>query len=121
MTLQNLSDAFWLWKNKKDESLLRKAVQPMENAVDHLPKIWVLDTTVDSLCHGAQLKIPGIAKLHADIEKGKTVAIMTLKNELVALANALMDSREIKKKSRGSATKTERVFMEIGVYPRMDK
>ena len=121
VTLQNLSDAFWLWKNKKDESLLRKAVQPMENAVDHLPKIWVLDTTVDSLCHGAQLKIPGIAKLHADIEKGKTVAIMTLKNELVALANALMDSREIKKKSRGSATKTERVFMEIGVYPRMDK
>jgi len=121
VTLQDLSDAFWAWKNKKDESLLRKVVQPMESAVDHLPKIWILDTTVDSLCHGAQLKIPGVVKFHADIEKGGQVAIMTLKDELVALGIARMDSREIKKKNRGSVTKTDRVFMELGVYPKMDK
>ena len=121
VTLQELSDAVWRYKNKGDEAMLRKMVQPMEKAAGHLPKIWIMDTTVDSLCHGAQLKIPGIAKLNADIEKGQMVAIMTLKEELVAIAQALMDSREIKKNERGIAAKTERVFMEPGVYPKVEK
>jgi H/ACA ribonucleoprotein complex subunit 4 len=121
VSLQELSDALWRYKNKGDETTLRKMVQPMEKAVEHLPKIWIMDTTVDSLCHGAQLKIPGIAKLNADIEKGQMVAIMTLKEELVAIAMALMDSRDIKKNERGIAAKTERVFMEPGVYPKVER
>ncbi|MBD3314055.1 RNA-guided pseudouridylation complex pseudouridine synthase subunit Cbf5 [Candidatus Woesearchaeota archaeon] len=121
VTLQDLQDAFWLWKNKKDDTLLRKAVQPMEAAVEHLPKIWIIDTTVDSMCHGAQLKVPGISKLNADIKSGNLVAVMTLKDELVALARARLDARDIKKKFKGAAAKTERVLMEPGVYPRVEK
>ncbi|MFC1753713.1 RNA-guided pseudouridylation complex pseudouridine synthase subunit Cbf5 [Thermoproteota archaeon] len=121
VTLQNLKDALWLWKNKKDETTLRKAVQPMENAIEHLPKIWVMDTTVDTICHGAQLKVPGIAKLHEGIKKDQIVAVMTLKDELVATAKARMTSKEIMKKIKGTATRTERVFMEIGVYPKIEK
>ncbi len=121
VTLQHLSDAFWLWKEKGDESVLREVVQPMEKAVNHLPKVWVMDTTVDSICHGAQLKLPGIAKLHADIEKGRTIAIMTLKDELIALATAAMDSRAMKKKDKGISAKLERVFMQPGTYPRVEK
>ncbi|MBU0536536.1 MAG: RNA-guided pseudouridylation complex pseudouridine synthase subunit Cbf5 [Nanoarchaeota archaeon] len=121
VTLQELSDAVWIWKNKKDETMLRKIVQPIENAVAHMPKIWVMDTTVDSVCHGAQLKIPGIVKLNAEIKEGKMVAIMTLKDELVALAYARLDARDIKKKFKGTATKTERVLMDTGVYPKIDK
>lgn len=120
-TLQELKDAYWIYKNKNDEKELRRCIQPMENAVAHLPKIWILDTTVDSLCHGAQLKVPGIAKLESGIEPENQVAIMTLKNELVAIAIARMASKDMAGKDKGIAAKSERVFMEPGVYPRIEK
>ena len=69
----------------------------MEAAVQHLPKIWVLDTSVDSICHGANLKAPGIAKIESDIQIGEMIAIMTLKDELVGLATAKMLPKDVLK------------------------
>jgi len=115
-SLQDLADAFYFYKNEKNDKFLRKVIQPVENAVKHLPKIWVLDNTVDTLCHGASLNIPGISKLNDDIKKQDTVAIMTLKNELVALGTASLNSEYMLKKDKGLAVKTEKVFMEAGTY-----
>lgn len=121
VTLHDLHDALWLYRNKDDDKMLRKFVQPMENAVRHLGKIWVLDTTVNSVCHGATLHVPGISKAESDIMPGDHVAIMTLKGELVALATAKMRSVDMVESERGIAAKSERVFMEPGVYPRIEK
>ena len=115
-TLQDLTDAFYFYKNEKNDKFLRKIIQPVENAIAHLPKMWVFDTTVDTLCHGADLNIPGISKLNDQINKNDIVAIMTLKDELVALGTAQLASEEIMEKEKGLAVKTERVFMVPGVY-----
>jgi H/ACA ribonucleoprotein complex subunit 4 len=111
----------WYWKNENNDKLLRHVVQPIENAVSHLGKVWVMDTTVDTLCHGADLAVPGVAKLHGDIEEGQTVALMTLKDELVALGVAKIGSKEMMSKSKGIAVKTKKVFMEPGVYPKVQR
>ncbi len=118
-TMHDLADAFWYWKQENNDTLLRTFVFPLERAVAHLPKIWVFDTTVDSLCHGASLKVPGISKIESDIQVDDFVAIMTLKDELVAFGKAHMISREMQKKDKGLAVKVERVFMNTGVYPKM--
>ena len=110
-----------MYKQKGDDSELRKMIQPMENAIDHLPKIWVMDTTVNSLCHGAILHVPGIAKVESNIEPDQLVAIMTLKGELVSTARAKMKSSAMIKSERGIAAKSERVFMEPDVYPKVEK
>jgi len=115
-TLQDLTDAYYFYKNEKNDKFLRKIIQTIENAIKHLPKIWVFDTTVDNLCHGADLNIPGISKLNDEINKNNIVAIMTLKDELIALGTATLDSDNILKKEKGSAVKKEKVFMEPGVY-----
>ena len=120
ITLQDLKDAVVFYE-KGDETELRKAIQPVENAVSHLPKVWVLDTTVDSLCHGASLNLPGISKLESGIKINDYVAIMTLKNELVAIGRAKMTSEDMKKKEKGLAIVLERVFMDPGVYPKINK
>ncbi len=65
--------------------------------------------------------MPGIVKLTNNISKGSLVAIMTLKNELVALGYAEMASDEIMKAQRGIAVKTTRVIMKKGTYPPMWK
>ena len=114
-TLHELTDAYYFWKEEKNERFLRKIIQPVENGVLHLPKIWVFDTTVESLCHGSDLKVPGISKLNDTILKEDNVAIMTLKGELIAMGAAKMESKEMMGE-KGIAVKTEKVFMMPGVY-----
>ncbi|MFA6888648.1 MAG: RNA-guided pseudouridylation complex pseudouridine synthase subunit Cbf5 [Candidatus Woesearchaeota archaeon] len=119
-TMQDVADAFFYYKKENNDLLIRKYIQPMENAVAHLAKIWILDTSVDTLCHGASLKVRGISKVESDIQIEDFVAIMTLKGELVAFGKALMISKDMQKKDSGIAVKVERVFMNPGVYPRID-
>lgn len=115
-TLQDLADANYYWKEEGKEKFIRKVIQPVENAVSHLSKVWVFDTTVDSLCHGIDLKMPGISKVNSNIEKDNNVAIMTLKNELVALGIAVASSEQMVNEQRGVAVKAHKVFMSPETY-----
>lgn len=116
VTMQDLEEAYWFWKNENNEKFLRHCIKPVESSVVHLGKIWVFDTTVDPLCHGSSLKIPGISKFETNIRKEDWVAVMTLKNELVYLGTAQMSSEEMKKEEKGICAKAERVFMKPGTY-----
>jgi len=121
VTLQDLTDAYWYYKNEGNEKYLRHVVQPVENAVRHLHKVWILDTTVNTVCHGADLAVPGISKLNSGIEPEDIVAIMTLKDELVALGEARVTSKDIMQYDRGIAIKTRKVFLEPGTYPKVQR
>lgn len=119
VTLQDLTDALWYYKNDGNEKYIRKCITPIESAVEHLPKIWVLDTTIASICHGVNLKVPGISKLHTEINPDDIVAIMSLKDELVAIGIAKMGSNSMYKKDKGIAVKIDKVFMAEDIYPKM--
>jgi len=92
----------------------------METATDHLPKVWVMDSAVESLCHGATLHVPGIASAHSGIKKEDMVAVMTLKNELICYGSSGMTSKKMMGKE-GLAVNVEKVFMQPGTYPRMQE
>ena len=118
-TLYDLYEAQSLWMEAKDEILLRKIVQPMENALEYVPKIFVRDSAIDSICHGANLAVPGIAKLESGIRKNNVVGLFTLKGEIIALARALMTTDEMVHNERGLANNTMRVIMAPETYPRI--
>ncbi|MEM2296192.1 MAG: RNA-guided pseudouridylation complex pseudouridine synthase subunit Cbf5 [Ignisphaera sp.] len=121
VTMQELSEALYVWSEYGDETLMRKYILPMEYIVAHLPKVLIRDTAVDAIAHGAQLAVPGIAILSDQIKKGSRVAVMTLKGELVAVGKALMDSGEIMGAEKGLAIGIERVVMDPDVYPKFWK
>jgi H/ACA ribonucleoprotein complex subunit 4 len=118
ITLHDLKDAWQTYLEEKDETQIRKAVKPVEYAVQSLPKIWVKDTAVDAICHGASLMMPGIAQLNNNIKKGTIVALMTLKNELIAIASSQHTSAELMKKRNGTAATSQRVIMKPNTYPK---
>lgn len=120
-TMQDLRDAMWYYTEEKNETFIRKIILPVEEAVAHIAKVWVFDTTIESLCHGATLGAPGIASLQSGIEKGDIVAVMSLKGELVGIAECYMPSEEMQKAEKGLACAMKKVFMEPGTYPRMKK
>mgnify|MGYP001072362769 CR=1 FL=1 len=119
VNLYDLYEAYHTWVEEEDESLLRKIIKPMEKALEHLPKIYLRDSAVDSICHGANLAVPGIAKIESEIGKKSLVGLFTLKDECVALARALMTTEEMVTNERGIATNTLRVIMSPGTYPRV--
>ncbi|MHA1722655.1 MAG: RNA-guided pseudouridylation complex pseudouridine synthase subunit Cbf5 [Candidatus Baldrarchaeia archaeon] len=117
VTLHDVVDAYHFWKEDGDETFLRRVIQPMEKGLEHLPHVWIRDSAVDAICHGANLAAPGIVKLHDGIKPGDLIAIFTLKNEAVALGKALVSSKEMLEKNHGIVVDTERVLMERGTYP----
>jgi H/ACA ribonucleoprotein complex subunit 4 len=120
VSLQDLRDALHYLKAEQNEKYIRHCLRPLEEAVIHIPKIWIHDTAVDSICHGAQLNVPGISNLESGINKDDIVAVYTLKGEIVCYGHALCDSQAMLKE-KGAAVRTEKVFMEPGVYPKVPK
>jgi len=103
------------------EEITRKIVRPMEAAFELVPKVVVRDSAVSAVCHGADLAVPGVVRLWDGIRPGGSIALFTLKGELVALSKALMSSEQVMKEEHGLAAKTVRVVMPPETYPRMWK
>jgi H/ACA ribonucleoprotein complex subunit 4 len=120
-TLQDLYDAFELFKEEGDEIPLRNIILPMEYGVKHLPKIFVKDTSVDTLCHGAPLALPGVSKFTDNFQKGDLIAIFSLKHELVALGEAQTNSEKLKETEKGLIASVKKVLMERNTYPSQKK
>jgi H/ACA ribonucleoprotein complex subunit 4 len=119
VTLQDVADAYYVWKKYDDDAYLRRVLLPIEEVARHLPKIWVRDSAVDALCHGAPLAAPGVAKFEIPFLRGELVALFTLKGELIGVGRALVDGEEVKKMERGLVARTDRVVMRRGTYPPM--
>ncbi|MHC1604850.1 MAG: RNA-guided pseudouridylation complex pseudouridine synthase subunit Cbf5 [Candidatus Methanofastidiosia archaeon] len=118
VTLQGLSDAYYFWREENEEKPLRKILFPIERAVYHLPRVWIRDTAIDAVCHGADVAMPGIVRLEESVQKNHNVAVFSLKEELVAIGTAIVDAKAIQKKKEGFVVKTRRVIMKDGTYPR---
>jgi H/ACA ribonucleoprotein complex subunit 4 len=102
-----------------DENMIRNLVRPVEDALEYIPKIRIRDSAVDAVCHGASLAVPGIVSVEDPFPKDSTVAIMSLKEEAVALARGIISSESIIQQEKGIAAKVMRVLMPRGTYPRM--
>lgn len=101
-----------------DETLLRRCIKPIEAATAHLNSLTIRDSAIDAICHGAPLAAIGIANLDAGIEVGEPIAIMSLKGELVATADAAMTSHQMLEAESGIAATPNRVIMPKMTYPK---
>ena len=119
VTMFDLVDALDLWREGGDEAALRKLVRPMEDALGLLPKIWIRNSAVEAVCSGAALTMPGILRLESGIDLGSMVAVMSQKEEGVALMAAEVPGDVIMESERGVAAKPLRVLMKRGTYPKM--
>lgn len=119
VTLHDLLYFFSLYQETGDEGFLRKLILPMEKALDLLPKIYVRDSAVDAVCHGAHLTAPGVVSLETGIKTGERVGIFTLKGEAVALGKVTASTDGILKMEHGIVARNIRVLMPRGTYPRL--
>jgi H/ACA ribonucleoprotein complex subunit 4 len=120
VTLHQLNDAQFRLK-EGDEAPLRRLVLPIEGSLGDIGRMVIRDSAVDAICHGARLGVPGLLAVSEGVKKDDTVALMSAKQELVAIGKALMPAEELRGARRGLASTTERVIMKAGTYPRLWK
>jgi H/ACA ribonucleoprotein complex subunit 4 len=118
VTLHDVAYWFMNGQQEKDEKVLKEIIQPMESALALIPKVYVRDSAVDAVCHGANLTAPGVLSLETGITNGSVATVLTLKGEAVALARAAASSEGILNMEHGVVAKTERVLMPRGTYPK---
>jgi H/ACA ribonucleoprotein complex subunit 4 len=118
-SLLEIKDAYEFWKEGSEEKL-RKILIPVEFAILHVKRIFVKDSAIESICNGSPVYPGGIARIQEGIERGETVAVYSLKEELVALGIAKLNSKEMFERKKGVAIRTDRVFMEKGTYPKLN-
>jgi len=86
------------------EKELRKYIFPMEELLVDFKKVYLRDSAIDSICHGGDLAIPGVAKLDETIKIGEDVAMFSQKGELVGIGMSYL--------FRGCYEEKERCFCE---------
>ncbi len=118
VTMHELAIAYSDWKDNGNESELMKMILPIEYALSEMKSVVIRDSAVDSLCHGAQLAIPGILQISPNLKKGELVGVYTQKGEIVSLAESLLDESEIKDNDKGYAFQTKRIIMTANTYPK---
>lgn len=116
--MHDLVDAYALWKEKNDDSKLKRILMPIELTLSEIKSVVIRDSAVDALCHGAQLAIPGILQISYGLKRGDLVGIYTQKGEVVALAEAVMSEDEIVENTKGFAFKIKRIIMTPNTYPK---
>ncbi len=121
VTLQDLRDAWYYYKMEGNETFIRKIIQPIEIICQNLPKLFIRDSAVDAICHGAALTLPGVVRVTEGIEPNSLVAILTMKEELVAFGQSTLSTEKILTLSNGICARTNTVFMEKKTYPSMWK
>ena len=117
VTLQDLKDAYVVWREEDDETELRRTILPMERLLDVVPKIVVRDSAVDALCHGASLAVPGVVEIDAELQIGDIAAVLSLKGEGIAVVKMEVPSDQVMTKETGVCATLERVLMNKGTYP----
>ncbi len=116
-TMQQLTDAVFLWKEHEDDRALRRLIAPVESILTNLPRIVVKDGAAGAISHGAALARPGVVSIDAGIEEGSSVVLQTLKGEAVAIAEARYNTEKIVSMENGNIAQPKVVLIKPDIYP----
>lgn len=118
VTMQQLADAVWLWKNNNDQRAILRIVHPLEKLLEDIPNVVVKDGAAAALSHGAPLLRPGIVSVPENMSSGEEVLLVTMKGEAVAIAKLSQSSKVIPTMKEGEVAKPTSVIMKEDTYPR---
>ncbi|KAJ2119199.1 centromere/microtubule-binding protein cbf5 [Coemansia sp. RSA 921] len=118
VTMHDVMDAQWTYDNTKDETYLRRVVRPLEWLLTGYKRVVVKDSSINAICYGAKLMVPGLLRFEDGIEINDEIVLMTTKGEAIALAIAQMNTAVMGTCDHGVVARIKRVIMERDTYPR---
>ncbi|CAJ0587766.1 unnamed protein product, partial [Mesorhabditis spiculigera] len=118
VSMHDILDAQYVLDHHKDETYMRTVVRPLEALLVAHKRIIVKDSSVNAICYGAKILVPGVLRYDDGIELNQEIVIVTTKGEAVCLAIAMMTTSTIASVDHGVVAKIKRVIMERDTYGR---
>ncbi|KJH50264.1 putative rRNA pseudouridine synthase [Dictyocaulus viviparus] len=118
VTLHDILDAQYVLDHHKDETYMRRIVRPLEALLVEHKRIIVKDSSVNAICYGAKILLPGVLRYDDGIELGQEIVIVSTKGEAICIALAQMTTSTMASTDHGVVAKSKRVIMERDVYDR---
>ena len=118
ITMDQLADAVWLWKECGQADALNAIIHPIEKLLVDVPRCTVKDSAVAALSYGAPLLRPGLVSIPAGLKKGTELLVTSLKEEAVGFVKLKTDSDDIPSMESGELARPSMVLMDTEVYPR---
>jgi H/ACA ribonucleoprotein complex subunit 4 len=91
---------------------------PLEYLLMPYKRVVVKDSSVNAICYGAKLMIPGLLRFANDIQIDEEVVLVSTKGEAVAIGIAQMTTAVMADCDHGCVAKIKRVIMDRETYPR---
>jgi H/ACA ribonucleoprotein complex subunit 4 len=95
VTMHDVMDAMYTYDNHRDESYLRRVIMPLEVLLTPLKRIIIKDSSVNAICYGAKVMVPGVLRFSKGIEIGDECVLVSTKGEAVAVAFAQMTTAQV--------------------------
>lgn len=108
VTMYGLVDAMWLYRQRKDPSLILGMLRAPESLIE-LPKVWIKESAVRPVATGAQVMIPAIEKL-GDVRKGERVSVYS-GGLFVGVGVMQVAGADLQVRRKGMAVRMERVHV----------
>ena len=118
ITMQELADAVWLWKERDQPEALLRVIHPIEKLLLDLPTATVKDSAAAALAHGAPLLRPGLVDIQSGVKPGQDIMIQTLKGEAVGIVTHTLGTDELVASDEGEVARPNMVLLDEGLYPR---
>jgi H/ACA ribonucleoprotein complex subunit 4 len=107
--MEEIVDSMWVWKNKKDDSRIKKIIQPPEKFI-YLPKVFIKESALSSIKSGAQLMRAAIESFQFPVSRLDKVALFS-RDRFIGVGVSQINSDELEEKKRGIVIKLERVHI----------
>lgn len=97
-------------EKSKNEKFLRRILIPIEEAIPHVKRVYVKDSSVKRIRNGSPVFTSDIVRIQPGIKPRETVGILSLKNRLIALGISKVDSKIMLKERKKSVIRTDRII-----------
>jgi len=118
ITMDDLADAVWLWKECGDESALLRVIHPIEKLLIDVPRCVVKDSAVAAIAYGAPLMRPGLVSAPTGISSGNDLLVTSLKGEAIGFVKMKVDTDNLNAEEKGEIARPSMVLIDTEVYPR---
>lgn len=75
--------------------IYRRIISPLEIMLKNYKRIIIKDSSINAICYGAKLMLPGVLRYDNGIDLNTEVVIMSTKGEAVAIGYAQMTTAEL--------------------------
>ena len=97
-------------ERSKDEKFLRKIFIPIEEAIPHVKRVYVKDSSIKLIKNGAPVSSSDIIEVQEGIKQIEAVGIFSSRNQLIALGISKVNIKNVSKLRRESLIKTDRII-----------